>query len=293
MKLICIALLFPLSLLAAEPVSTDLDIGALRLPKALADKIVSLKRNAVLLKVSTEPSPHYLGGSPRIPDEKEWPSNDRVHMSFIGCFDLGRLNSDGYLESMPRNGCFLAYYDAIESAWGYDQAIKNYFKITHRETLAETELAMPKDLKREGIFKKTYLSAVRTLDWPTLDVQANNGVTLDAASGERYEELLKNLKQQNFCTKIGGYPSEIQGDMSWECQLVTNGLYCGDSSGYEDTRAKKLRAGAKDWNLLLQVDSVEAAGMGWGDSGMLYYWMKNSDLKESQWNRTWLISQCY
>lgn len=32
--------------------------------------------------------------------------------------------------------------------------------------------------------------------------------------------------------RIGGDPDVIQGDMYLECQLVTNGLYCDDSTGY-------------------------------------------------------------
>ncbi|KOS61357.1 hypothetical protein AN161_17280 [Lysinibacillus sp. FJAT-14222] len=34
--------------------------------------------------------------------------------------------------------------------------------------------------------------------------------------------------------RIDGYPDAIQGDMYLECQLVTNGLYCGDSTGYSN-----------------------------------------------------------
>ena len=42
---------------------------------------------------------------------------------------------------------------------------------------------------------------------------------------------------------IDGYPVTIQGDMYLECQLVTNGLYCGDSSSYDDPRRQELEVG--------------------------------------------------
>jgi uncharacterized protein YwqG len=68
-----------------------------------------------------------------------------------------------------------------------------------------------------------------------------------------------------------GYPSPAQGnDMDLECQLVSHGLYCGDTSGYQDSRAKELEAGRHDWILLLQLDTDDDAGMMWGDCGMLY-----------------------
>src|SRR5205814_3675825 len=53
--------------------------------------------------------------------------------------------------------------------------------------------------------------------------------------------------------RLLGHPEPVQGDMQLECQLVSHGLYCGDASGYRDTRATALRPGAADWRLLLQI----------------------------------------
>ena len=80
--------------------------------------------------------------------------------------------------------------------------------------------------------------------------------------------------------------------MQVECQLVTNGLYCGDSTGYQDPRAKDLRDGAAEWRLLMQIDSQDEADMMWGDMGRLYYWIKHSDLLAHDWELSWLILQC-
>ena len=89
-----------------------------------------------------------------------------------------------------------------------------------------------------------------------------------------------------------GHPDEIQGDMKLECQLVTNGLYCGDSTGYEDPRAAELEADASDWRLLLQVASDEDAGAMWGDLGRLYYWIRDQDLRRGAFDASWLVLQC-
>ena len=85
----------------------------------------------------------------------------------------------------------------------------------------------------------------------------------------------------------------IQSEMELECQLVSNGLYCGDPSGYNDPKAKELEKGAKDWILLLQIDSEdEKTGMMWGDVGRLYFWIKREDLKNKNFNKSWMILQC-
>ncbi|NOT29697.1 MAG: DUF1963 domain-containing protein [Planctomycetes bacterium] len=80
--------------------------------------------------------------------------------------------------------------------------------------------------------------------------------------------------------------------MELECQLVTNGVYCGDSSGYQEPRAKELEAGQTEWRLLLQLDSDERAKMMWGDAGRLYFWIRESDLCEHDFDKAWLILQC-
>jgi uncharacterized protein YwqG len=44
---------------------------------------------------------------------------------------------------------------------------------------------------------------------------------------------------------------------------------------------------------LLQVDSDDAAGMMWGDAGMLYFWIRDDDLAARRFDRAWCVMQCY
>jgi uncharacterized protein YwqG len=81
--------------------------------------------------------------------------------------------------------------------------------------------------------------------------------------------------------------------MELECQLVTNGLYTGNPSGYQDPRRKTLEAGAIDWTLLLQIDSDDRVGMMWGDVGMLYFWIRRQDLASRKFDKVWTILQCH
>jgi uncharacterized protein YwqG len=80
--------------------------------------------------------------------------------------------------------------------------------------------------------------------------------------------------------------------MQLEAQLVTNGLYCGNASGYEDPRRASLEEHADDWILLLQLDSDDVGNFMWGDSGMLYYWIRKQDLCELRFDRVWMALQC-
>ncbi|MGB5500004.1 MAG: YwqG family protein, partial [Maribacter sp.] len=93
--------------------------------------------------------------------------------------------------------------------------------------------------------------------------------------------------------KIFGYSNNIQGEMELECQLVTNGLYCGDGSGFNDPKRKELEKEKNEWKLLLQIDTDDRTGMMWGDSGTLYYWIKQKDLENLNFDNAWFVLQCY
>ena len=81
--------------------------------------------------------------------------------------------------------------------------------------------------------------------------------------------------------------------MQLEAQLVMNGLYCGDSSGFGDPRAEELGPGADAWMLLLQLDSDAAKGLMRGYCGMIYYWIRRQDFSALRFDRVWMTLQCY
>lgn len=101
-----------------------------------------------------------------------------------------------------------------------------------------------------------------------------------------------DVYNDGIINKLLGYSDNIQGEMEFECELVTNGLYCGDPSAYNDPRAKALEPNAKNWQLLLQIDSNEENGMMWGDVGRLYFWIKKDDLQNKKFDGSWFSLQC-
>jgi uncharacterized protein YwqG len=127
-----------------------------------------------------------------------------------------------------------------------------------------------------------------------LEVQA--GIT--DAERDRYWDLLEDWERQEgvrFSThhRLLGHSSNVQGDMQLEAQLVMNGLYCGDSSGYQSPRAAELAPGVDDWILLFQLDSDDQAGLLWGDNGMLYYWIRHDDLRDGRFDHVGMTMQCH
>ena len=120
-----------------------------------------------------------------------------------------------------------------------------------------------------------------------------NELSLTDEEFDEYCKLLDEPFNGGPKHQVSGFPSpEQQDDMELECQLVTNGLYCGDTSGYEDPRANQLRSCAGNWRLLLQLDTDDDLNVMWGDAGMIYYWVEEDKAKKGDFSNVWLVLQC-
>jgi uncharacterized protein YwqG len=122
---------------------------------------------------------------------------------------------------------------------------------------------------------------------------------VEEIESDLHEMIESNSIEQHFEPhhQLLGHPKEIQGEMQLQCQLASNGLYCGDATGYEDPKAKLLGPGAKDWRLLFQLDTDDdmqsgKPGMMWGDCGRLYFWIRQQDLVNRLFENAWMVLQC-
>ena len=88
-----------------------------------------------------------------------------------------------------------------------------------------------------------------------------------------------------------GIPYEIQGGMSFFCELDSNNLR---GKPIDDSRRQELHQAAKEWQLLFQLDTDEEnLNMMWGDVGMIYFWIRTQDLQNRVFDKTWAILECY
>lgn len=92
---------------------------------------------------------------------------------------------------------------------------------------------------------------------------------------------------------MGGFPIPVQNDdMEEECHLVSGGVNCGDPDGYNSEKAKQLRKLKNDWRMVFQFDSDNDIDAMWGDMGMLYFWVKESDARKHDFSNAWMVLQC-
>jgi uncharacterized protein YwqG len=236
-----------------------------------------------------------IGGQPDLPKNIEWFKEDNgKRLSFIGQINLSEVTEFDRYKSLPSQGLLYFFYSAKADAWGFDIKDKDKFKVFYYDGPLEElqRKEFPADLVESSRYKPCKLSFQSSVSLPNWG-QDYVSKQLNKKEIDKYLEATEYLNINVEQNKLLGHSDNIQGPMELQCQLVTNGLYCGDETGYNDPKAKELKKGADDWILLFQVDSnYEESGMIWGDAGMLYFWIRKDDLKNKRFDKCWLISQC-
>ena len=232
-----------------------------------------------------------IGGQPDLPKNIQWFKEDNgKRLSFIAQINLTEVAAFHKSNQLPSKGILYFFCSAEQEAWGFDIKDKDKFNVFFYDgNLSELKRQeFPKDLKEHSRYKSCKLSFQSSVSLPNWE-QDYVSKKLNKVESDKYLDITEEIVESN---KILGHADNIQGPMELECELVTNGLYCGDATGYNHPKAKQLEKNADTWTLLFQVDSNDEAGMMWGDMGMLYFWIKIEDLKNKKFDKCWLISQC-
>jgi uncharacterized protein YwqG len=267
----------------------------------VSDSIIDVARKCVRFEAdeSSRSKPAVgkskVGGDADLAEDFEWPARDGKSLLFLAQIALSEIPPIGEPDGLPSSGWLSFFYDAHEQPWGYDPKHAGSAAVIYTpfsKPLVRRE--MPDEISEEA-FGEYRLMPIGHYSLPSWDRAASHLLELSETEMDAYEELRSELNSEYpiSCHQLLGWPDEIQGPMELECQLVTNGLYCGNETGYRDKRAAQLADGADDWQLLFQLDSDDKADMMWGDAGRLYYWIRKQELARQSFDNTWTILQCF
>lgn len=225
-------------------------------------------------------------------------------LAFIAQFDLAEIHVVQPLDAdIPVTGRLLFFFDAQQQPWGFRPGDAAGWKVLYDTTTpaALVRATPPPSPGPPGMVAG--FRALRCRGRTALSPVPEDEVTLPrlarsdpdhAALASWYEDLNSDLLDRTDwrAHQAGGHPDQIQGGMQLECQLVSNGIDRGGDRPGDRTEIARLAEGAEDWLLLMQIDSDDRNGMLWGDSGMLYVWIRRDDLRARRFDRSWVILQC-
>ena len=247
------------------------------------------------LVTSEEPRNTFIGGMPKASGNIIWPRRNEMALGFIGQLDLGEINTRGDISWLPEKGRLLFFYDLEEWPWGFDPNDKGGWAVILDNGEGDIiNVEPPKDLNSEFQAPNIkYLKAVTRISLPgpeRIDIESLGFTDQDE---EDYYEYLSDSYEGNSHHQISGFPDPVQNDsMEEECQLVSGGINCGGSDSVDKAKVKELQEQENDWKLLFQFDSDDDIDAMWGDSGMLYFWVREKDARSGDFTDVWMILQC-
>ena len=274
------------------------DLLAKRGLTRIADRVDAFAKPSLILTAeenSKEPC-NRLGGSPNLPDDAPWPMWREQPLPFVAQLDLATL-TPGHSLNLPKAGGLYFFYEGGEKAWGFQPEDQGSAQVIYSPSpLSDhTPRSLPHQIPPEMRFRSVRLdSGSIDVSLPDPQDQLFENLALTVEERKSYWKFLEDWgkRRPKMFHRLGGYPEPIQGDPRLEAHLVSHGLYCGKPSGYKQGKEMGLWPGAVNWELLLQVDSDESAGMMWGDVGRIYFLIQTRDLAAQAFEKTRLVFQC-
>ncbi len=171
-----------------------------------------------------------FGGSPDLPAGVPWPSNENGALSFVAQINFAEVSKFDTDRLLPKSGMLYLFYDIKLCVWGYDPADKKGFAVIFCEA-AQDQLARQKMDSGNFTFGARSLSFENEINLPNLQSSLVPFGKFSEEEWAAYHEVIEPTWQSEQ-NKLLGHSDNIQDGMELECELVANGLDCGDGSAY-------------------------------------------------------------
>ena len=244
-----------------------------------------------------------FGGAPDVPAGFEWPTSGDHPLAFLAQINLADVPHLAE-HPLPDDGILSFWFDAIAEPWGFDPKQADGFQVYYfpvgisieRHEFPEFDVETLDELAVIDSFEPynpcpMAFSLSASVDVNPLDVHDPSYDDHEDAICEIRGELMG--EQGEGVHRLLGVPTQVQGEMQQECQLVSNGIYCGDEPDASlKPQIEELLENADDWRLLFQIDSDDNPDWMWGDMGCLYFWIRHQDLARRDFAKVWCVLQC-
>lgn len=288
----------PLAELSRMLESTSVDLSAAR-DQLVSHKKLSLHINPQAARLAKlELGESRLGGRPDLPADFDWPHWKGRELSFLAQIDLASLPTPD--SALPSEGWLAFFGDTEAQTWGFEKGdfgswVVRYFRGDRTQLVrAPAENPSVRD-SQIRVYRPTMTPA---WDLPNRDCKEWwSGAIKKFNHGE-----LEVLDEEFFAWsdehghighKLLGYPYCVQHDLQSSTHEFTHAILRDKGISQGSPEWKQALDSPDDWILLAQFDCQEELGWMWGDSGFVYFCIRQRDLEARNFNDTWTVLQCY
>lgn len=203
-----------------------------------------------------------VGGSPDLPEQMNWPTNAQSDsLSFLAQINLGEVRRfKPVVDYLPEEGILYFFYSTESKDCRYQPSPESCFRVFYANKTSALKKKETSSVKHIGNkysscqvgFEKAY--SLPSWNYGYIKEYASEAEDCAYEAGsfmEAYMDIRGALNGDR--TKMFGNADEIQGEFSSKNE---------------------------DWLLLFQLSSESAARMEWNDSGLIYFWIKKTDLAQ-------------
>jgi uncharacterized protein YwqG len=227
-----------------------------------------------------------LGGVPDL--ATQWPRYEGRPLSCVAQLDLTELSEAGGPAWLPADGRLMFFYELEHSGWGLEAKDASSSVVIY-EKGKPGHAAEPADLPEDARFPAYPVRFSPATSLPSQERLELDWRRMTKAEKLAVEAAIEALQPREPVHQVAGYPLPVQADeMEQQCQSLMQELEV-DSVG---TQTAERKSSTTDWRLLLQIDTDKEAGMMWGDTGMLYFWIREQDARAGDFSKVWMVSQC-
>lgn len=234
-----------------------------------------------------------MGGLPDLPPGVDWPLYKGQPLALLAQFSMSEVSVNDAEGALPQTGMLYFFYDMLEQPWGYDQAHGKGWKVIYcnvePRTLVRATLPLLAPDEYPLHVCELHFHPELTLPPTGSDEIEALGFNDESEQGAADSDNYWDLVNSGVIHRLLGYPAEEQGDIRWNAQLESNGVYARGPLDENDTQASALLSGISDWRLLFQMDD-DTDGVQWfgGAGGRLFYSIRYQDLAERNFDNVWI-----
>lgn len=251
------------------------------------DNVQSAVRIHFLPYTTAKKGNSQLGGAPLVPPNFVWPRTDgnKHPLNFIIQIDLEELEQfEIAATKLPKKGMLLFFYDMTD--WPSVSEMSGW-KVLHFESKSDLQLC--KTIEGEPL-KPFRIRWEKTRTYPdpmSLEAESMERDVSREYGDEFFDDYLSKSKHHH---QLFGHPVLEQGDPRENLETVATGV--GKKRDEDLAIYKRVLTGCRRWQLLLQLDSDEYAGLQWGDEGKLYFYIDDEALSKGDFSRVRAVMEC-
>ncbi len=249
------------------------------------DARARLKRRArptLLLVPAKRPGFSRIGGLPELPAGLPWPVGADGPLAFVAQVDLATFQVHGRMSWLPEHGRLYLFFDDAKSGSA------DCGKVLYTTEPPGEPREAPSRLPQNRRFAGREVGFMRFTSFPSPDWLESDWS--DAADWENWALAKEADFGDEIEHRLGGYPTEIQfGQMAIECEYLWRGLI----RDHAEPAPESLRRAARQWRLLLQIDSDPALNMNWWDAGRIYFFVRARDARRGDFSKIVTLTQTY